>query len=83
MASETKRKDRLKGHESFYLRDGWRRKGMRRVTEDSTLFTSNDVIDRLAVGSNMVKSIRYWLTATKMTEEKIKNNKREQYLTKT
>lgn len=82
MASESKRKYKLKGHESFYLRDGWLRKGMKRVYEDSNLFASKDVIDRLAVGSNMVKAIRYWLYATGVVEENIKGGKREQHLTK-
>lgn len=78
---EEKIKFRLKGHESFYLRDGWLRKGMKRVKEDPSLFAQEDVVDKLAVGSNMVKAIRYWLYATKLVEEKVKNSKREQWLT--
>lgn len=79
---ETKKKFRLKGHESFYLRDGWLRKGMRNVVDEPLLFSKDDVVDRLAVGANMVKSIRYWLYATKLVEEKqLKDGKREQRLT--
>lgn len=76
-----KTKYRLKGHESFYLRDGWLRKGMRRVEEYPYLFTEDNVVDLLAVGANMVKSIRYWLYATGLVKENIKNGKREQQLT--
>lgn len=83
MVKESKKKFRLKGHESFYIRDGWLRKGMKNIQIEPLLFAQDDVVDRLAVGANMVKAIRYWLYATNLVEEKqINNGKREQRLTK-
>lgn len=52
---------RLKGHESFYLREGWLTKGLRAVSEDPHVFFKNSGADELGVGTNMAKSIRYWL----------------------
>lgn len=68
MASKLQ-KVKLKGNESFNFREGWLRKGMRCVESSSTLFAEDDVMEQLGVGSKMVKSIRYWLQATSLTEE--------------
>ena len=68
MTSKIK-KVKLKGNESFNFREGWLRKGMRCVEDEAALFTQDDVMERLGVGSKMVKSIRYWLQATTLTEE--------------
>ena len=62
-------KVKLKGNESFNIREGWLRKGMRCVQDYPTLFSQDDAMEILGVGSKMVKSIRYWLRATGLTEE--------------
>ena len=62
-------KVKLKGNESFNIREGWLRKGMRCVRKEKTLFSKEDAMETLGVGSKMVKSIRYWLRATGLTEE--------------
>lgn len=64
-----KRKYRLKGHESFILRDGWLTKGLRAVEKDPKTFSTNSGADALGVGTNMAKSIRYWMRTAKLTEE--------------
>lgn len=69
-------------HESFYLRRGWLHKGMRNVKKDASLFTrsvgnENKACDLLGIGTNMVKSMRYWLNATGMIFE---DGKRQQYI---
>ena len=64
-----KRKYRIKGHESFILRDGWLIKGMRAVTQNPKVFSENAGADALGVGTNMAKSIRYWMRATGVSEE--------------
>ncbi len=75
-------KVKLKGNESFNIREGWLRKGMRCVKEYPTLFSRDDAMEILGVGSKMVKSIRYWLRATGLTEESTQAGKaREQWLT--
>lgn len=77
------KKVKLKGNESFNFREGWLRKGMRCVAECPDLFSQDDVMERLGVGSKMVKSIRFWLQATSLCEEKYTNSgrSRSQFLT--
>ena len=75
-------KVKLKGNESFNIREGWLRKGMRCIEETPTLFSRDDAMEILGVGSKMVKSIRYWLRATGLTEERAPVGRaREQILT--
>lgn len=69
MTSKLK-KVKLKGNESFNFREGWLRKGMRCVEECPELFTQKDVMERLGVGSKMVKSIRFWLQAASLCGER-------------
>lgn len=75
-------KFRLKAHESFYIREGWLTKGLRNVDRDCRVFIRDDSADILGIGVNMVKSLRYWLQACRITSEiKVEGNKREQFLT--
>ena len=70
------KKVKLKGNESFNFREGWLRKGMRCVEGDESLFSRDNVMEQLGVGSKMVKSIRYWLQATGLCEEQYRNSGR-------
>ena len=55
---------KLKGHEKFPLREGWMNKGISAAKENGThIFLENQGPDMLGVGTNMVKSIRYWMQA--------------------
>lgn len=63
-------KIRLKGHETFCIREGWLEKGMEAVAADSKVFSKMYGADALGVGANMAKSIRYWLKACKLTIDK-------------
>lgn len=60
---------KIKGHEKFSLREGWLTKGMQAIKEPSRVFSSDDGPDVLGVGTNMVKSIRYWMQAFKLVKE--------------
>ena len=65
------------GHESFYLREGWIRKGLLAVKKNPSLFVQKNLtsaIDELGVGSNMVKSIRYWLEFFRLIDKDTKEN---------
>jgi hypothetical protein len=67
------------GHESFYLREGWLKKGLDILAENPDLFQGSNLIDsinKLGVGSNMVKAMRYWLEKCDII---IKNNKTHEY----
>ncbi len=70
--TDAKIKYRLKGHESFTLREGWLTKGIMAVHRKPDLFSENFGADELGVGTNMAKSIRYWLKCSGLTEEKTK-----------
>lgn len=62
-------KYKLKGHETFCIREGWLSKGIKAVGEDAKVFANMYGADALGVGSNMAKAIRYWLRACGLTEE--------------
>jgi hypothetical protein len=55
-------------HETFCPRYGWLKKGYDGVRSDGGIFDAPDAIERLGVGKNMVRSIRFWCAAFKMIE---------------
>lgn len=61
---------KLKRHESFSVREGWLAKGIKNVKEYGNVFALQNATDILGIGTNMVKSLKYWMTATKLIEEK-------------
>ena len=63
------RKYKLKGHESFVIRDGWLTKGMKAVASDNRYYKMNSGADVLGVGTNMAKSIRYWLKTARLVTD--------------
>lgn len=73
---------RFRAHETFFIRKGWLSKGMRHVVEKPSLFVDKkeNPMDVLGIGSNMVKSLRYWLQTVGLTKEP-RSGKREQTLT--
>lgn len=60
---------KIKGHEKFTLREGWLNKGLMCVVNDNRLFSGIEGADKLGVGSNMVKAIRYYMQSFKLIEE--------------
>lgn len=62
---------KFRAHETFFIRKGWLSKGMKAVKNEPTAFISKEKnpMDTLGIGSNMVKSLRYWLQAVGITEE--------------
>lgn len=71
MENNKKIKIKLQGHEKFGLREGWLTKGLICVEQDSSVFQRKDAPDIFGIGNNMVKSLRYWMKAFGLTEEKI------------
>ncbi len=61
---------KIKGHETFGIREGWISKGIIAVQENPKVFGENFGTDALGVGTNMAKSIRYWLGAAGLTVKK-------------
>ncbi|MBQ1393650.1 MAG: DUF4007 family protein [Lachnospiraceae bacterium] len=63
-------KYKLKGHETFTIREGWIAKGIHAVHQNERVFSEHSGADVLGVGTNLAKAIRYWLKATGLTVEK-------------
>ncbi len=55
-------------HETFTPRYGWLKKGYDAVKKDGAVFKAEDAVERLGVGKNMVRSIRFWCNAFKIIE---------------
>lgn len=74
---------KFRGHETFFIRKGWLSKGIKYVRRNADVFVSkkDKPMDVLGIGTNMVKSLRYWMTAVGITEE-AKSGKRIQKITK-
>lgn len=58
------------GHESFSIRKDWLAKGIRKI--DSFKKDELSAMDELGIGKNMVKSLRYWLKVTGITDDDFK-----------
>lgn len=56
------------GHESFYCKSLWLKKGYDFVKVDNN-FNAEDAVVHLGVGKNMVAAIRFWLRAFGLLEE--------------
>lgn len=55
-------------HETFTPRYGWIKKGFDRCLHNPHVFNDEDAIERLGVGKNMVRSIRFWCLFFKVLE---------------
>lgn len=73
MTKNVKVKMKLQGHEKFALREGWLNKGIIMIRRDPTAFQGKNGPDIFGIGSNMVKSLRYWLKAFGLVEERGNN----------
>ena len=59
---------RLKRHETFSIREGWLEKGLNTIVENNECFRKDNGPKLLGLGSNMCKSLKYWLKATGIVE---------------
>ena len=73
---------KFRAHETFFIRKGWLSKGMRCVKNKPDVFIdrTENPMDVLGIGSNMVKALRYWLQAVGLTTEPT-SGRREQTFT--
>ncbi len=67
--AENKVKIKLQGHEKFPLREGWINKALMIIPDTPDIFLRKDATDMFGIGSNMVKSVRYWMKAFGLTVE--------------
>ncbi|ANY72831.1 hypothetical protein BBD41_09665 [Paenibacillus ihbetae] len=63
-------------HQSFYLRVNWLSKAMKMTQNDARFFFDEFAFEKIGLGKNMVKSLRYWVVATNVMEEE-KNEQRQ------
>ncbi len=56
-------------HQSFYLRVNWLSKAFKMVAEDPRFFYDDFGFEKIGLGRNMLKSLRYWSVATGMMHE--------------
>ena len=72
---------RFRAHETFFIRKGWLSKGMKYVSQNPSVFvdSENKATDVLGIGSNMVKSLRYWLQVTGLTTEPNKGKRLQSF----
>jgi hypothetical protein len=68
-------------HETFYIRDGWLYKGIQAIQTDPLIFANEEAPQILGLGKNMVRALRYWMTATQLAEESATKYGKEQTLT--
>ena len=60
---------KFKKNESFYIRDGWFEKALNTIASSSAnVFSKNTGSRMLGIGTNMAKSLKYWLQAAKIIE---------------
>ncbi|WP_240371150.1 DUF4007 family protein [Anoxybacteroides rupiense] len=64
-------------HQSFYLRDRWLSKGIKHLMGDSRFFYNKESFEIIGLGKNMLQSLRFWLVATKIIEEKFNNEQKK------
>ena len=64
---------RLKRHGTFHIRDGWMEKALNAINEnndDKSIFRKEVGVANLGIGSMMVTSLRYWMIASEIINEK-------------
>lgn len=75
------KKIRFKKSESFYIREGWLQKAINAIIEnkDTNIFAKNNGARILGIGTNMVKSLRYWLKASDITKTMVSKTELTQF----
>ena len=67
------KKLRLKRHGTFHIRDGWMEKALNAINENAdgkSIFRKEVGVANLGIGSMMVTSLRYWMIASEIINEK-------------
>lgn len=67
-------------HQSFYLRDRWLNKAIKHIKQDERFFYDEEAFEKMGLGKNMVKSLRFWVVATGIVEEKFNDDRKKIHL---
>lgn len=66
---------KLKKNETFYIREGWFEKAIYTIgNNDHNVFSKNNGVRELGIGSNMVKGLKYWLKAANVINDNKAND---------
>ncbi|CAH1222951.1 hypothetical protein PAECIP111892_05244 [Paenibacillus auburnensis] len=68
-------------HQSFYIRDKWFSKGLKAVKQNKRFFFNEYAFETVGLGKNMLESLKYWLFAFDVLEEKTVEGQRIHTLT--
>lgn len=77
MRLETACHDTFARHETFHPRFGWFRKSFVAAATDPAIFNDSEATVRLGVGKNMVRSLRFWGTASHLLVEEAVDGTRQ------
>lgn len=58
----------FKRHETFSIREGWLEKALHKIHDNPRCFANNEGSRNFGLGTNMVKSLRFWLQVTGICE---------------
>lgn len=67
-------------HQSFYLRDRWLNKALKQLQQDERFFYDQEAFEKIGLGKNMVQSLRFWVIATNVIEEKFNEERKKVHL---
>ena len=72
---------KFRAHDTFFIRKGWLAKGLRHVKKSPDVFVSRteNPMDALGIGANMVKALRYWLQAVGLTQEPVAGKRTQNF----
>lgn len=63
-------------HQSFYIRDKWFSKGLKAVKQNKRFFFDEYAFETVGLGKNMLESLKYWLLAFDVIEERTEDGQR-------
>lgn len=63
-------------HQSFYLRMNWLSKALKMIQEDNRFFFDENGFEKIGLGKNMAKSLKFWASATKVIVEEKDSEKK-------
>lgn len=63
-------------HQSFYIRDKWFSKGLKAVKQNKRFFFDEYAFESVGLGKNMLESLKYWLLAFSVVEERVVEGQR-------
>ncbi|MGI6440323.1 MAG: DUF4007 family protein [Peptoniphilaceae bacterium] len=72
---------KFRGHDTFFIRKGWLNKGIKHISAKPDVFVDREEnpMDVLGMGSNMVKSLRYWMQATGISVEPMSGKRTQKF----